>query len=570
MKAFEYMSNLQYRVKSLARQVEEFKSGEKYRKMQESHRAVVRSLNGTIKKLRAELEKAHNEAAKVRKLWEEVIDDLEKEFRKELKQKDNVITKLKNHILELEKMLDQKTEELREKRLKLYEVETLLEEEREKNRKLTAQVNMNFENSSLPSSLQGPKKKKIPNSRKKTGKKPGGQPGHQGHGRKKHTPTQVYEIPAPKKYTEDPNYYETGKTIRKQKVIIQMDVQVVEYFTKEYRNRTTGARVHAPFPQGYTNEVNYDGSIKAFAFLLGNECNVSHDKIRKFLSEITEGKVEISKGMINGLCKEFAAKTKEEKTEICRKLFASPVLNVDFTNASVNGGSAQVLILASPSANAALYIARESKGHKGIQGTLLENYMGTIVHDHDLTFYSYGQKHQECMQHNCRYLIGSEQNEPELTWNQKMHGLFREMLHYRNGLGEDDLDPEAVEEFERRYDEILEKAREEYEYEPPSDSYREGYNLYQRLVKYKESELLFLHDKRVPANNSLCERLARVYKRKQKQMITMRSYEGLENLCDGLSIVYFLRMNQEGSVYQTILEMFERKLAPKKKKELVS
>ncbi|MEZ3444668.1 MAG: hypothetical protein K1W30_05960 [Lachnospiraceae bacterium] len=35
----------------------------------------------------------------------------------------------------------------------------------------------------------------------------------------------------------------------------------------------------------------------------------------------------------------------------------------------------------------------------------------------------------------------------------------------------------------------------------------------------KENELLFLHDKRVPANNSLCERLARVYKRKQKQAV---------------------------------------------------
>ncbi|MGJ5624073.1 hypothetical protein MYD03_00605, partial [Mediterraneibacter gnavus] len=30
-----------------------------------------------------------------------------------------------------------------------------------------------------------------------------------------------------------------------------------------------------------------------------------------------------------------------------------------------------------------------------------------------------------------RYLIGSEQNEPQLEWNKEMHGLFQEMLHYR-------------------------------------------------------------------------------------------------------------------------------------------
>ena len=168
---------------------------------------------------------------------------------------------------------------------------------------------------------------------------------------------------------------------------------------------------------------------------------------------------------------------------------------------------------------------------------------------HDKTFYRYGTKHQECTQHDCRYLIGSEQNEPQLEWNKEMHGLFQEMLHYRNGLGEKELDPIIVEGFEKRYDEILNKAEKEYQDEPPTEYYREGYNLFLRLREYKENELLFLHDKRVPANNSLCERLARVYKRKQKQAITLRSQESLNDICDGLSIVYLLR-SQNVDVYQ--------------------
>ena len=97
------------------------------------------------------------------------------------------------------------------------------------------------------------------------------------------------------------------------------------------------------------------------------------------------------------------------------------------------------------------------------------------------------------------------------------------MLHYRNGLGTDELDPKTVEDFEKRYDDIPLEAQKEYEDEPPGDYYREGYNLYLRLVKYKESELRFLHDKSVPSNNSLAERLARIYKRKQKQAMVFRS-----------------------------------------------
>ena len=133
------------------------------------------------------------------------------------------------------------------------------------------------------------------------------------------------------------------------------------------------------------------------------------------------------------------------------------------------------------------------------------------------------------------------------------------MCRYRNGLGENDApDEEKVRAFEERYDRILDKAEGEYADNPPGDYYREGYNLFKRLRKYKENELLFLHDKRVPANNSLCERLARVFKRKQKQAITLRSQNNLGYICDGLSIVYLLRTKEKGSVYQEISDIYER------------
>lgn len=562
---FESFSALQYRNRALARQVEEFKSGEKYVKMAADYKKLLDFHNKEMKRMERELAKAHSEAVTVRKYWGGVMDDLDKEHQEETARLLAKIGRLEKENLELARQRDEAKDKLKERTRQYYEAASELEEERGKNKKLTAQVNKDFENSSIPSSKQKTRKKKIPDSREKTGKKPGGQPGHKGHTRKQHTPDVIYEIPAPPEYTDNPDYYETGKIIRKQKVSVVLNVQVIEYTTKEYRNRKTGARVHAPFPEGYVNEVNYDGTVKALAFLLGNECGVSHGKIRRLISELTNGEIEISDGMINGLCAEFSAKTGQEKTETIKKLMSSPVMNVDFTNASVNGKSAQVLVLASPSADVALYIGKENKGHKGVEGTPLENYVGTVVHDHDLTFYKYGTNHQECTQHDIRYLIGSIQNETELEWNKQMLELFRKMLHYRNGLTENEsLSPCVVSEYEKEYDRILETAEKEYADEPPGDYYREGYNLYLRLKKYKESELLFLHDKRVPANNSLCERLARVYKRKQKQAVTLRSQENLCYICDGLSIVYLLRSNEE-NVYQKIAEIYDRERPPKQK-----
>lgn len=140
---------------------------------------------------------------------------------------------------------------LKERTRQYYDAASLLEEERWKSKKLTAQVNRDFENSSIPSSKQKSGKKKMPNSREKTGKRPGRQPGHKGHARRQHKPDVTYEMPAPVKYTDNPDYYETGKMIRKQKISILLNAKITEYVTKEYRNRKTGARVHASFPERY-------------------------------------------------------------------------------------------------------------------------------------------------------------------------------------------------------------------------------------------------------------------------------------------------------------------------------
>ncbi|MCI9338842.1 MAG: hypothetical protein HFH93_15180 [Lachnospiraceae bacterium] len=92
----------------------------------------------------------------------------------------------------------------------------------------------------------------------------------------------------------------------------------------------------------------------------------------------------------------------------------------------------------------------------------------------------------------------------------------------------------------------------------------ESYNLFLRLRDYKENDLLFLHDLRVPANNSLSERLAKVYKRKQKPAVTFRSQDNLCYICDGLSVVYLLRADGE-NVCRKICEIYERQRPPKEK-----
>ena len=92
--------------------------------------------------------------------------------------------KMEKRALDAEKQRDDALDKAKEIRLQYYETAAELEEERGKNLKLRAQINRDYENSSIPSS-KSIKRKKIANSREKTGRKPGGQPGQPGHRRKK-------------------------------------------------------------------------------------------------------------------------------------------------------------------------------------------------------------------------------------------------------------------------------------------------------------------------------------------------------------------------------------------------
>ena len=176
---------------------------------------------------------------------------------------------------------------------------------------------------------------------------------------------------------------------------------------------------------------------------------------------------------------------------------------------------------------------------------------------HESTFYKYGSGHQECLAHVLRYLKGSIENEPDREWNKKMRSLVQEMIHYKNGLSDDEKpDADKAKEYERRYREILGKAKEEYEYIPPERYYRDGYNLYRRMEKYMSNHMLFLHDRRVPATNNLAERLLRVYKRKQAQAVSFRSFDSIEFLCQCMSMLFMMRKNEETNVFNRVSRIF--------------
>ena len=420
------------------------------------------------------------------------------------------------------------------------------------NRRLEKKLNTSFENSSLPSSAL-PFRKKIPNSRKPTGRKPGAQQGHKGHTASKLLPTAepVY-IPAPKEFLENPDIYPTGKTIKKQLIDIQLHVTVRDYIAEEFRSRSTGKRLHAPFPAGIVNSVNYGASLKAFAFLLNGYYNVSIAKTKQCLSDLTNGAVSLSTGMICNLAKEFSISTEPERARIFSLLTHSDILYSDATVSNVNG-QRKAVILCTDKENV-LYQHFPHKGHNGLTNTPLKNFNGTVVHDHDRSYYSYGLNHQECIAHVLRYLLGSMENEPHLTWHKKMHQLLQKSIHERK-KSTSGLSSSMAAKIAETYDDILDLAAGEYERNPPSKEYMDGFNLQKRLRSYKANHLYFLSHPDIDCTNNISERYLRKFKRKQKQAVVLRSDTGGQYICDALTILETARIRHL-NIFDTAVNAF--------------
>lgn len=403
-KAFFSMTAQQYEFQRLARKVASLESGAEIVKLKNEKTNLLNYYEKNIKKLKKELELSHAETAKVCRIWFEVFEDLEAEKQKITEQMEKKIRELEKKNLEMARQRDEALDKLRESKKAEYEAKTALQEAQDKIEALNIRISKDYTNSSKPSS-QNPNHKKICNGRVKSEKNPGAQKNHEHHPRKKpENITKIVEIPPTEEILNNPDLKATEKYIEKYLVSCRLVVETTKYRTQIFRNRKNGSRVHAKFPENVKDDVNYDGTVKACAYLLKDKCNVSIGNVKDFLREISNGELDLSTGMISNLTKEFSSKTNQEQNEIFLKLYSSPVLHADFTFGRVAGKQGTVLICADEDGTV-LYQSKDKKGDEGVKGSPLEFYKGITVTDHEAALIKHGEKHQECLSHISRYLL---------------------------------------------------------------------------------------------------------------------------------------------------------------------
>ena len=414
--------------------------------------------------------------------------------------------------------------------------------------RLNARLSRGPENSSLPPSSE-PNRKRIPNSREKTGRRPGGQPRHPGHARR--MPEPDVEVPLEPESECCPRcgcgMVATGNTREHSVTDVEVRTRTTAYVSSERACPACGKTAWDPFPRGAENEANYGPGIKAAIAYLVGACNVSGANARGFVNAVTGGEVDVSSGSVPNFMRQFARMGEADLRAAFDAVATAPVIGSDATFTRSGGRRSYVYVF--HGGDAAVFRASDVKGHAGVKGSPLEDAPdATAVHDHDTTYYSYGKRHAECNAHILRYLKGVTENEPGQAWADDVSSLLKKANGAAKraraaGLGK--LDPELVAKFEAAYRSILESALEGYmssgaagwKYPP------EGIALAKRMLRHAGNHLLFLHDLSVPFENNGSERLLRKAKGKLKQSGGFRSTEnGEQPYCDFLTIVETAKM----------------------------
>jgi len=378
-------------------------------------------------------------------------------------------------------------------------------------------INKNSGNSSKPPSSDG--FKKIHNSRVKTGKSPGGQIGHKGNPPKYFTnPTKIIEVKMKNCRCGGKIHYSEESYTKKQLAELEIKTNVLEY--REYTGvcECCGRSVMNRSP--LRDRITYGNKLKSFINMLSVEGNISINRLRQILFEISGGLLRLSEGTICKWNKDLSKLLTPSIQTIKEKLLVSPVLHKDETGIWVDTKLNWLHVLSNDKYT--LYYSEKRRGKDAdTEAGVLPAYKGVLVHDNLKSLYHFTCTHAECNAHILRYLKGIVESK-ERKWAKDMI----DFLLKAKTAAQTDLSPDEILEFHNLYDEILDNGRLEFSRDKKSDRYADDVKLLHRLKEYKTQHLLFLSDRTVPFDNNQAERDLRMIKAKIKISGCFRSLDG--------------------------------------------
>jgi transposase len=445
-----------------------------------------------------------------------------------------------------------------EKKLEDLEKEELIALVRQliaENAELKARLNQNSSNSSMPSSANPYSKPKS--LREKSGKKPGGQPGHKGHGLSlPHAPDQIVTLEAETcaGCGADLQGIDGQVIDTRYKIDFEVKTVVIAYEQMETECPRCGAKTVADMPKNLTATKQYGEGFDAAVVLLNQYGNVSVVKTTKLLSSLVD--VPISTGTVVNIVNRCAKNSEATLEYIVESLKKSKILHVDETGIRTEGKN--YWIHTASNAEFTYNTVSRKRGREGTDANgVLKDFQGTAVHDSLRQYLGYENcVHALCGAHLLRELTAIIENDG-LEWARQMKGQLKEMKStVERYKAEDkiDLSRYYLKKFSEKYREILEVGQSEC---PRGEKRKQSKarNLLERFISYEAEITRFAADFDVPFDNNQAERDIRNAKVKMKVSGGFCSKRGADSFTK-IGSVIGSAVKQGKALFNTISNLF--------------
>ena len=400
-------------------------------------------------------------------------------------------------------------------------------------------------NSSIPTSKELIRRTRS--QRKKSGKKPGGQQGHQGHYRER--------TPHPDKIVlvQASHCADCGASLSLVEGTIgliaqEVDIPPITPLTTEYQQVikvcACGHSNSLPLPiEGY---VNIGPQMGALITYFNVEHSFPYERLSKVATDVL-GFV-ISEGTIANKLRRMLSQAKGIVQQIKDHVIAAPWIGSDETGTRVAGKTWWEWVWQSPLAS--YFVIDPRRGYPAVQEHFTETYQGVICHD----CWSAQNKtpaaaHQLCHAHlvrNVQYAIDKERS----VWGYLVQRLLLKSQRARDAIWQQGVSAAKRKAVIQYYQDTLASLLEMPLTKP------EERRLQKRLIKHKEWIFTFMAYPDVPPDNNSSERAIKAAKLKDKISGGFRSESGACRFAQLLSLTQTLR-KQHLPILPTLTAIFQ-------------
>jgi transposase len=406
---------------------------------------------------------------------------------------------------------------------------------------LKRRLAQNSRNSSRPPSSDGLSKPAPKSLRRPSGRKPGGQQGHEGGHLARvavrgeivdHVPSVCAGCWGDLRDGQD-----VGHLARQVFDLPEIRLGVCEHRAQR-RRCVCGHETTAAFPVAVTAPAQYGPRVRALGLYLVAFQHLPYARAAQLLGDWIGAPV--STGTLAAFMAQGAEDLQPFLDEVHAQVTAAPVAHFDETGARAQG-RLRWLFCASTD-RLTFYSLHDKRGFDGLNHAgVLPAFTGIAVHDGFKPYRRYTQaQHALCNVHHLRELLGvieAHPDDPQQSWAVRMDRLLRDLhttVQRTKASGEEELEPDALAGHRNAYEQIIALGN----HHNPAPTIKTGKrgvikqtparNLLVRLDRDREQVLRFAHDFRVPFDNNLAERDIRMIKLQQKISGCWRTITGTE------------------------------------------